>query len=314
MSCSIFSSGSVSADDDQLLLDSSSATNTADSHFQLPIRRHLSTRNDNGGDTVARPHNVPKATDDDAADDSDSDSTNVIFTPASGMSEDEDQGSICTERKAIQSCRTNTSTHLDGFYEAISRGDITTVKEHLAANISPCCKNNSGFTPLIVALQQSQLEMAKFLLENGASVHQRANNIPPIIWAIMKPHLRARFVRLFLSHGALLSTTSGANSYNALHWAARDGIVEGIQLLLDEGMNIEVADSQGRTALFLAAEFGHIEVLKILIVKGARLDHRGRCSETVLAWAACHDQADAVKCLYEAGVRVNDRDDLGIGK
>jgi ankyrin repeat protein len=331
--------GSRPADEDQLLAVGRSLTKSRGLHFQLPIRRTLDTPNDDEGDATPGRHDVREATDHDTmdnsddegdttpgqydvqkaidhdnTDNSDGESSPVVLTPDSGLSEDEDQGLVSTERSAIQSYQTNTSTPLDDSYKAISRGDIATVRKHLAANMIPCCKNNNGYTPLIIALLESQLEMAKFLLENGASVHQRVNNIPPIIWAVMKPHLRTQFMRILLDHGALLRTTSGTYPYNALHWAVKEGILEAVKFLLEEGMDTEAVDCQGHTTLWLAAEFGHIDVLELLLAKGAKLDHRGLCSETVLSWAVCHDQADVVKCLFDIGISLDDCDDLGISK
>lgn len=57
--------------------------------------------------------------------------------------------------------------------------------------------------------------------------------------------------------------------------AARSGVVEVFELLLDAGADVLVKDEQGRTPLFHAAEYGHAEIVRILldIVKKAKQEN-----------------------------------------
>jgi ankyrin repeat protein len=49
----------------------------------------------------------------------------------------------------------------------------------------------------------------------------------------------------------------------ALHWAARDGHVAVVRLLLEKGADVTVEDKRGSTALDLAADNGHEAVAEL---------------------------------------------------
>ncbi|WNG41341.1 ankyrin repeat domain-containing protein [Archangium violaceum] len=59
-----------------------------------------------------------------------------------------------------------------------------------------------------------------------------------------------------------------------LLWAARQGHVKLVQLLLAHGAEVSARDSRGATALMLAAERGHLDVTRVLVPR-ASPDERG---------------------------------------
>ena len=54
------------------------------------------------------------------------------------------------------------------------------------------------------------------------------------------------------------------DSETALMYAARNGHVEVVQLLLDVGVNKDIEDDNGQTALAKAVQYGHLELSKLL--------------------------------------------------
>ena len=54
------------------------------------------------------------------------------------------------------------------------------------------------------------------------------------------------------------------DSETALMYAARNGHVEVVQLLLDVGVNKDIEDDNGQTALAKAVQHGHLELAKLL--------------------------------------------------
>lgn len=58
----------------------------------------------------------------------------------------------------------------------------------------------------------------------------------------------------------------------SIHWAADSGHINIIELLLKNGADINLRDSDGQTAVHYAASCGHLECVKYLLAKGAIKD------------------------------------------
>jgi ankyrin repeat protein len=84
-------------------------------------------------------------------------------------------------------------------------------------------------------------------------------------------HLEA--AQLLLAAGANPTPVHAESGSTPLHRAAWKGYGPIVQLLLDNGANVEVAetadDGQGKTALHLAADAGHTHVASQLLAAGA---------------------------------------------
>ena len=122
-------------------------------------------------------------------------------------------------------------------------------------------------------------------------------------------------MHLLLSHGACLSSVSGPDRKNVLHWAATEGITASVEYLVCK-MKMETGTrcSGDRTAMILAAEEGHEDVVKLLWAVGAEMGVRSANGGTAVMWAACKGRVGVVKLLVEKGVDVEERDRNGHSK
>ncbi|MEW9810211.1 MAG: ankyrin repeat domain-containing protein (plasmid) [Candidatus Symbiodolus clandestinus] len=110
------------------------------------------------------------------------------------------------------------------------------------------------------------------------------------------------------------------NKRTALHFAAEQGHLEMVQLLLNNRADIEARDrnSEGRdnwTPLHLAAKNGHLAVVQELINRGAAVDSLDRSGSTALQLAAKFNHLKVVQYLVEdrgADVTVKDKSGLSI--
>ena len=85
---------------------------------------------------------------------------------------------------------------------------------------------------------------------------------------------RVALVRLLLARGADPNAPGRAGStWTPLHWAARGGAVELVDLLVGAGAELEAQDVAGETPLFFAAQAGCLEVVERLLAAGARPRH-----------------------------------------
>jgi ankyrin repeat protein len=157
--------------------------------------------------------------------------------------------------------------------------------------------------PYVIDNEHTALDVARMLLEHGADVNARLETLPPyrakldrgndtMLSTGTTPMLRAAKaadlagMRLLLEHGAdpALATKNGIDPLMAAaglgtteqdttgRYKTQAQAIEVIELLLEQGLDINATDRRGRTALHGAALQGYDDVVRFLASKGARLD------------------------------------------
>ena len=95
-----------------------------------------------------------------------------------------------------------------------------------------------------------------------------------------------------------------------LIYAADNGHVEVVRVLLEKGADIEKTNAYQQTAIHGAAWYGYLEVCRLLLDLGAKLDRLDKWTDTPLHYAARKGHLLVVKLLLERGadVRVKNKD------
>nr|XP_057934086.1 ankyrin-3-like isoform X3 [Doryrhamphus excisus] len=92
------------------------------------------------------------------------------------------------------------------------------------------------------------------------------------------------------------------NGLNALHLASKEGHVEVVAELLQQGANVDAATKQkGNTALHIASLAGQTEVVKELVSHGANINAQSQNGFTPLYMAAQENHLDVVQFLLDHG-------------
>ena len=99
--------------------------------------------------------------------------------------------------------------------------------------------------------------------------------------------------------------------YTALIDASKNGDLEKVKLLIENGANIEVKDNKGDTALILASYCRRLEIIKYLVEKGANINATNDNGRTALMWASIWRDLEMVKLLIEIGADVNIKNNYG---
>jgi ankyrin repeat protein len=107
-------------------------------------------------------------------------------------------------------------------------------------------------------------------------------------------------------------TTDDQYHHTPLIYAAANGRVEVVRVLLEGGVNVERINANQRTALHKAAFFGHLEVCRLLLDWEAKVDPVDKFKHTPLHWAAKAGNLSVVKLLVERGADVRLKNNKGL--
>jgi ankyrin repeat protein len=182
---------------------------------------------------------------------------------------------------------------------AVHNGHVDLVEMFLGCGVDINVKNTDGETLLDFASQNGKLEVARFLIDHGADVDccdQRG-------WTPL--HTAARFshldvVRLLVEHSTNVHARNGIHNppllaspsrvsrfpsghrvdvnsadyggWTPLHLASRHGHTDVVQLLLDNGADVNLQTKDLLTPLHHASVNGHLKVAELLIERGAEVD------------------------------------------
>jgi ankyrin repeat protein len=97
----------------------------------------------------------------------------------------------------------------------------------------------------------------------------------------------------------------------SIHEAALSGNLTRVSLLLENGLDADTADIDGRTALMYAAFNGHSSLIDLLIRHGASVNHCDINGHTALMMAASGPFPDAVRLLLynQANPNITDKEE-----
>lgn len=192
--------------------------------------------------------------------------------------------------------------------EAIKKGDHKAVRELLQNHADVNSAQPDGSTPLILAANSNDVEVADLLIRTGANVNARneygatplfaacnsgntamikllldakadANlALPlgetPLMSAVNRRNMDA--VRALLEHGADVNAKESEGGQTALMWAVANRNPEIVKLLLGHKADTHAQSKGGSTALLFAAQQGDVESARALLDAGADPNESGR--------------------------------------
>lgn len=192
--------------------------------------------------------------------------------------------------------------------DAAYYGDLEEIDRVLTASpgelSTPAGEAEQAPDVIQVALISGQIESVKALQRHGAVLTHSTNTGTPIMVVLMRLGHRD-MIRYMMEQGISIdATTRYSNADTALHEQAREGTVDNIAWLIEQGANPNVLNANGDTPLHMAAGFGKVESVRALVERGADITIRNNNNQTALELARERNRPAAVEYLSTLEVKV----------
>lgn len=199
-----------------------------------------------------------------------------------------------------------TRSELISLVEAISRGDVKTVRAQLhgLTGVSirvPQRKNRPAReTLLMLAAEQGDLPIVRLLISLRANVNEINEFRQSALWYAVRKNQIAT-VNLLLKSGTDPNQVT-VDGDSILHEVAAGSInVKILRSLIKNGADPRITNKLGCSALHIAAFHGRTEVVQVLIRAGADVNHRDRHSQGPLTCAISRNHKDVATLLLKNG-------------
>lgn len=204
-----------------------------------------------------------------------------------------------TENDAETDSNGSTLMHIAAQY-----GHMELARSLRSRGFSCMVKNNRDETPLLLAIQYDNLEIARWLLDEIKD-SKAASEIDIALQEASFKRQRD-MVWLLKATGANVNFQGGKYG-SALQAAASSGSANIVKILLLAKANVNAKGGKFNTALQAAAFCAGPDVVKILLDAGAKVDLCGGKYGTALQAAARNREIESVKLLLHFGADVNQR-------
>ena len=194
------------------------------------------------------------------------------------------------------------------FAVAIESGDLDTIKSLVEGGAKADTLIEYGehkITPLMKACWDGELEIATYLLDQGADVNfADEEGDTPLFQAIKRE--RAEFAQLLIDRGAKVNVKD-TRQFTPLTTAAAAADEETTKVLVKAGADLK-AETYGLTPLMFAVASRKIPIVKLLVELGAPVDQVSSMSgQTALFSAIYAGNAEMVQAIIDLKANVNFR-------
>jgi cytohesin len=214
------------------------------------------------------------------------------------------------EKEIADLLRKNGGKH-GTIHSAVGGGDVEAVKEFLAAGADVNAKAEFGETPLHTAVSNDHKEIIELLIKEGADVNAVAMDD---VFSDQTPLDAAN--KYNQGAVAVLLRKYGGKTcveLEALIDSAKKGDIEGIKQHLAAGGDVSFRNKNGDTMLNYAAYLGHKEIVELLVENGAEVNAKGLADWTPLHLAAYNNNEQIVQLLIAKGAEMNPYTSPGFG-
>ena len=153
----------------------------------------------------------------------------------------------------------------DDFFIAITQDNPRVISELLRRGFDPNTRDPKGQYGLFLAVRESSLKAAQVLIEWPKTNVEARNDADesPLMLACLKG--QAELARKLIERDADVNKPGWA----PLHYAATNGHIAIMRMLLANYAYIDAESPNGTTPLMMAAQYGSTDAVKLLLEEGA---------------------------------------------
>lgn len=198
---------------------------------------------------------------------------------------------------------------VDDVYDALLAGDTAKVRDYVLAgfdaNDPPDYEPGENDTPFMYFMGYEMVDNPQMqsgllqLIQGGAKTRVDWSGAPsPVVFAVRKENARAAYALIHLGYPIDYVFTNGRS---LLAEAARLGMTDVVQAILDRGIDPDYAEQEESPALLYAAAHGHADIVRTLIDARADVNAVTKEGGTALHLSARAGHEQIVRMLVEAG-------------
>ncbi|KAF9428742.1 phosphate system positive regulatory protein pho81 [Podila epigama] len=177
-----------------------------------------------------------------------------------------------------------TATDHDGFRPliySVMNGHTKCVEIFLANNAEIEASQEGDPIPLSLACHYGHEDIAMMLIGRGANViASNADGLEPLHITCREGH--TKLAKTLTTRGARLDQEDKYMCWTPLFYAASEGHVDCVRILLEAGCNVNVVDELGKTPIYYAASEGHADCVELLIAAGGVVEGKPAPSEDTI--------------------------------
>jgi len=185
-------------------------------------------------------------------------------------------------------------------HQATRRGLLQVVEILLEYKPDLELRDSSNLTPLGLACQHRDIEIAKRLLAAGADPKTKIDPLNSLLTTLVRTK-RLPAAQLLIDNGARFEV-QGKLKGTMLHAAVAQDDMETVEFLLKNNTEIGAKDIGGATPLMITAERDLVAIAHMLLEHGASVHDRDRHGNTALHIAAAEGSTEVASLLLENGL------------
>ena len=189
------------------------------------------------------------------------------------------------------------------FFRAARADNASGMKSLLAKGFDPNTRDDKGQTALLIAMREPSPKVVDVLIASTkVDVEMRnSKDESPLMMAALKG--QQDLVMKLIARDADINKPG----WTPLHYAATNGHVAIMKVLLEKHAFIDAQSPNGTTPLMMAAMYGSTEAVKLLIDEGADQSMKNQQGMTALDFAKRANRGESAELLSRGQAAVNKR-------